>query len=282
MVCGRVYQLLYQSHFCRAGLITPEKYVEGITGTFNYVWNSPARQFFNPIEMSYQAPFVDAATSVDPVNRWNTFISYYSYGSMLGLALDLSLRQNKLNLDDYMQLVWQSFGKNEKPYIIEDLHNALNNYAGKNFGDTFFNAFIYKSEMPDYESLLKSVGVVLKQNSDLPYFGASVLINDNLVGMIRSTPKIGSPAYKANLNKGDGIKSINKIPFNKTESFNSYINTLKVGDSLKVVFDRFGMEKSTTLVLGKNPDYSISLNEKEGSIPAAKILECRKDWLKVD
>lgn len=53
---------------CRAGLITPEKYVEGLTGTFNYVWNSPARQFFNPIEMSYQAPFVDAATSVDPVN----------------------------------------------------------------------------------------------------------------------------------------------------------------------------------------------------------------------
>ena len=60
---------------CRAGLITPEKYVEGLTGTFNYVWNSPARQFFNPIEMSYQAPFVDAATSVDPVNRENTFIS---------------------------------------------------------------------------------------------------------------------------------------------------------------------------------------------------------------
>src|SRR5690606_3133929 len=61
---------------CRAGLITPKEYVEGLTGTFNYVWNSPARQFFNPIEMSYQAPFVDAATSVDPVNRENTFISY--------------------------------------------------------------------------------------------------------------------------------------------------------------------------------------------------------------
>ncbi len=266
---------------CRAGLITPEKYVEGITGTFNYVWNSPARQFFNPIEMSYQAPFVDAATSVDPVNRWNTFISYYSYGSMLGLALDLSLRQNKLNLDDYMKLVWQSYGKNEKPYIIEDLHKTLNNYAGKNFGDNFFNAFIYKSEMPDYESLLKSVGIVLKQNSE-PYFGASVLVNDNLVGIVRSTPKIGSPAYKANLNKGDGIKSINEIPFKKAESFNSYINTLKVGDSLNLVFDRFGMEKSTTLVLGKNPDYSISLNKKEGSIPSAKILERRKDWLKVD
>lgn len=61
----------YYTNFilCRAGIITPEEYVEGLTGTFNYVWNSPARQFFNPIEMSYQAPFVDAATSVDPVNR---------------------------------------------------------------------------------------------------------------------------------------------------------------------------------------------------------------------
>ena len=78
---------------CRAGLITPKTYVEGLAGGFNYVWNSNGRQFFNPIEMSYQAPFVDAATSVDPVNRDNTFISYYSYGSVLGLALDLPLRQ---------------------------------------------------------------------------------------------------------------------------------------------------------------------------------------------
>ncbi len=73
----------------RAGIISPQEYAESLNGTFNYVWNSPALQYFNPIEMSYQAPFVDAATSVDPVNRENIFISYYSYGSMLGLALDL-------------------------------------------------------------------------------------------------------------------------------------------------------------------------------------------------
>src|SRR5690606_27385298 len=47
----------------RAGIISKEKYIQGLIGTFNYVWTSPARQFFNPIEMSYQAPFVDAAKS---------------------------------------------------------------------------------------------------------------------------------------------------------------------------------------------------------------------------
>ncbi|KAG1651657.1 hypothetical protein GQR58_026874 [Nymphon striatum] len=33
---------------CRAGLLSPTDYVEGLSGTFNYVWNSPGRAFFNP------------------------------------------------------------------------------------------------------------------------------------------------------------------------------------------------------------------------------------------
>ena len=72
---------------CRAGVTTPEQYIKSLAGGFNYVWNSPGTSYFNPIEMSYQAPFVDAARSVDPVNRTNTFISYYTYGSVLGLAV---------------------------------------------------------------------------------------------------------------------------------------------------------------------------------------------------
>src|SRR5690606_9429794 len=108
---------------CRAGLITPQEYAEGLAGSLNYVWNSPAHKYFNPIEMSYQAPFVDAATSLDPVNRENTFISYYTYGSVLGLALDLSLRNlNKgLSLDGFMQSVWQNYGKTEIAYTVRDL-----------------------------------------------------------------------------------------------------------------------------------------------------------------
>ena len=124
---------------CRAKLISPEEYVEDLSGTFNYVWNSPGTQFFSPIEMSYQAPFVDAATSVDPVNRENTFISYYYYGSVLGLALDLSLRENGLNLDDFMKLVWNTYGKNEIPYTLENLKEILNRYAGQEFGTQFFD-----------------------------------------------------------------------------------------------------------------------------------------------
>ncbi|MEB8346015.1 PDZ domain-containing protein [Flavobacteriaceae bacterium KMM 6898] len=267
---------------CRAGIISPTEYVEGLTGTFNYVWNSPARQFFNPIEMSYQAPFVDAATSVDPVNRENTFISYYSYGSVLGLALDLSLRQKNLNLDDYMKLIWQTYGKKENAYKVEDLHNTLNKYAGADFGDQFFANYVNKSDMPDYAPLFESVGVLLKQDGTKPYFGASVSIKEDGTAIINRSVTIGGPAYNAGLDNGDVITSINNISFNKEQRFSDFINQFKVGDVLQLTYKRYGVEKSTTLVLQSNPTYRIQLSEKEGIKPTKEVLVKRKAWLKTE
>lgn len=267
---------------CRAKLMSPEDYVEDLAGTFNYVWNSPAHQFFNPIEMSYQAPFVDAATSVDPVNRENMFISYYSYGSILGLALDLSLREKDLNLDDYMKLAWTTYGKKEISYTVENLHQTLNTYAGKTFGDNFFNKYIYKSEMPDYKSLFESVGVSLKQDPNVPYFGASVAINDDLNGEIRRNTTIGSPAYIAGLDNGDIITSINNKPFPNGQRFNDFIKQFKVGDTLAVAYLRYGVPKTTNVTLQSDPSYTTSMIEKEGQKTTKKIDKNRSAWLKLE
>ncbi len=268
---------------CRAGLITPKEYVEGLAGTFNYVWNSPARQFFNVVEMSYQAPFVDAATSVDPVNRDNTFISYYSYGSVLGLALDLSLREQNLNLDDFMKFVWKKYGKTENPYTVENLHTSLNEFAGKKFGDTFFENFIYKSNMPDYASLIEPMGVVLEQPNVEPYFGAYVSMNpDNKGYKVMRNSVMGSPAYKAGLDQGDVITSINDISLTEDETFVDYLKNFELGEELNVKFTRFGESKTTSLVLTPSPDYAFSFMEDKEQQPSKKMLEQRKAWLKVE
>ena len=63
-------------------------YAESIQGNVDQVTNAPGRRFFSPREMSLQAPFVDAAAAIDPVNRGNTFISYYTWGAALGLGLE--------------------------------------------------------------------------------------------------------------------------------------------------------------------------------------------------
>ena len=258
---------------CRAGLMSPKDYVEGLDGTFNYVWNSPAHDYFNPIEMSYQAPFVDAATSVDPVNRENTFISYYSYGSILGLALDLQLRKNDLNLDDFMKLMWTKFGKKEIAYEIEDIESTLAEYAGKDFAENFFGKYIYQSKMPNYESLLKLVGVSLKQNSEENYLGAGYTENDGTV-FIYSNPQKGSPAYKAGLISRDVIKNVNGQPAT-TSILDSLIKT---EDKLKLLVERNDSEKEFSIDLEPNPEYVIEFMEN----PNEEAIKNRNSWLKQD
>ena len=262
---------------CRAGIISPEAYVADLAPSFNYVWNSPAREFFNPIQMSYQAPFVDAATSVDPVNRENTFISYYTYGSMLGLALDLSLRQQGLTLDGYMKSLWDAFGREERPYTIEDLHNSLNRYAGNAFGDRYFDQFIYKSGMPGYEALFKTVGVVLKRDEDAAWLGISTSIGENGMPVIVNNPLKGSPAYMAGLEKGDILLSVNGLPMEsgKTPTLPAFGR----GDSLQVRYRSRGQERKTIVVAAPHPSYTIGLAESYGETPSNEILQARKSWL---
>lgn len=258
----------------RGGIITPEAYVKGLNGTFNYVWNSPGTKYFNPVEMSYQAPFVDAATSVDPVNRENTFISYYSYGSMLGLALDLKLRQQGLNLDDFMKLMWKTYGKPEKPYTLEDLEYTLGQYAGKDFSRSFFENYIYDSQMPEYEELFKTVGLKLERISKNAFFGPSVQDDEKGV-FISGNPTQNSPAYNAGLDKGDRIISVNGTTIESKEDWQEKLEGCKAGDNMDLVIARHGNRKKISVKLEKDPSYTIFIDE---AAPKGAV-KARKNWL---
>ncbi|MCF4100472.1 PDZ domain-containing protein [Gillisia sp. M10.2A] len=258
----------------RAGIISNEDYVNGLNGTFNYVWNSPALKFFNPIEMSYQAPFVDAATSLDPVNRENTFISYYSYGSVLGLALDLSLRKKDLNLDDFMKQVWQQHGKKEVTYTIEDLQNILSDYAGKEFAVNFFERYIYHSEMPNYMELFENVGLKIKQNKNEVEFGAAIKnAKEHIV--ISGNPHRGKPAYNALLEAGDIITSVDGILIKDKTQWGQLLENYAPGKSIEVKYMRNNKEAKTQLHLSANTTYTICIN-KEAS---KKAIKAREKWL---
>jgi len=259
---------------CRAGITSQENYLTGLTRTFNYVWNSPGRDYFNPIEMSYHAPFVDAAKSVDETNRENTFISYYSYGSMLGLALDLWLREKGLNLDDFMALVWQKYGKTEIGYTVANLHETLNTYAGKEFGDQFFNTYIYKSGMPDFKHLFETVGVHLSQDKLQVTLGVYVRY-----GKLVSNPLNNSTAYMAGLQKGDKLLKIGGTELTEGTDLNVLLNSYQVNDQVEVTFERFGKTKTTTLTLQADPAYGINLMEVNKTSLNKKLKTQREHWL---
>ncbi|MFQ5630311.1 MAG: M61 family metallopeptidase, partial [bacterium] len=141
----------------RAGLTGLDRFAGSLSRSVNFVVNAPGRDFFSPVEMSMQAPFVDAATSVDPTNRANTFISYYTYGTVVGLGLDLTLRTQfpGKSLDDLMREMWRAHGKTEIPYANKDIQQALATVTGdEEFARIFFENYIYGRKLVDYEKLL--------------------------------------------------------------------------------------------------------------------------------
>lgn len=261
----------------RAGIDTPKEYVEGLDGGLNYVVNSPGRNYFNPIEMSYQAPFVDAARSVDPVNRSNTFISYYTYGSVLGLGLDLSLRtmDKGLNLDDFMKQVWMKYGKTEIPYNVRDLQAALVEYAGADFGNSYFENYIFNRKLPNYKTLLAKMGVKLELGEPNKASLGGTIRNRDDVWKLTSNATIGSPLYTAGIESEDIFISVAGTALSTVENIDEILGSHKPGKTIKIVIERWGETKAFDVKLKASNRLQTTIDENAGK----KETERRNAWL---
>jgi predicted metalloprotease with PDZ domain len=148
-----------------------------LTRAADTIRTGPGRQFRSTVAMSQMAPFTDAARSVDKTNFSTTFISYYTYGPALALALDLSLRDRsngKISLDDYMRVMWRVHGKPggpepglvARPYTLQDARDRLAEASGdRAFADEFFDKYVEGREVPDYARLLHRAGYLFKKRA---------------------------------------------------------------------------------------------------------------------
>ena len=263
----------------RAGLTSASDYIQSLSRSVGYVINSPGRNYHNPIEMSYQAPFVDAARSVDPTNRSNTFISYYTYGSVLGLALDMELRtmDGNLNLDGFMKQVWQNFGKPEIPYSVRDIQSVLADYTTPEFAEEFFSRYIYDSEMPDFQDLFSAFGITFTPaNPSKASMGAALRV-ENGKGVLRTNAPVSSPLYEAGIEMGDELISVGGTELNGTD-IDQVLSGYEPGDEIEIVFERLGERKTVTATLAADNSYSSEINDRSGRAHE----QLRNNWLKAE
>ncbi|MDX1395886.1 MAG: PDZ domain-containing protein [Gemmatimonadota bacterium] len=266
----------------RAGITTPEQYARGLSGGLDFVINSPGRDFYGPAGMSMQAPFVDAATSIDPQNRGNTFISYYTYGSVLGLGLDLTLRSRfDLTLDDFMRHVWVSYGVPEIPYVVEDLERELGVFTGDPaFARDFFDRVVRGSELPDYEELLSHAGLVLRARAPEDAFLGLVQLDPGEDGMtITSGTQIGSPLYEAGLDRGDVIVSIGGLALTDDDSWQAVKAAHTPGDEVEIMYRSRGATHTGRLTFVADPRVEVVPYESVGLEISAEQRALREGWL---
>lgn len=269
----------------RAGLIDNEKYANDWAGTLNYVLNSPGNSFYSPVEMSMQAPFVDAATSIDAQNKSNTFISYYSWGAVIGLGLDLKLRTTfeHVTLDDYMRRLWHKYGKTEKPYQIEDLQQTLAEVTDSTvFADHFFESYIYEGNHIDLAPLLEYAGFLLQKVNP----GRAVIVyNEAIIDYESGTPTvsgntmIGSPLYEAGLDEGDIIRSLNGQKINDARQMNRLLASHSPGDKLEIQYESLGESYESTVILSEDNTLELLTFEQAGKEISEEISSFRESWI---
>jgi predicted metalloprotease with PDZ domain len=237
--------------------------------------------------MSQHAPFSDAARAVDETNFSYSFISYYTYGSALALALDLELRERsngKLSLDDFMRAMWKVHGKPggpqpaiiAKPYALQDAHDRLAEVSGdRAFADDFFKRFVYGREAPDYAKLLAPAGIVVRPRS--PGAGWTGLQMDRQdATRVGALVAFGTPAFKAGIEEGDVIASIDGTAFT---TLAAALKDKKPGDTIAIELRRpSGEVVKSTLTLAEDPGLTAATIESTGGPLTAEQKAFRESW----
>ncbi len=268
----------------RAGLSTLDEYAAALSGTVNAVLNAPGRAFFSPVDMSRQAPFVDAAASIDPQNKPNTFISYYTWGAGLGLALDLDIRARFAgrSLDDVMRRMWIRHGKPERPYTLADIRTALGETVGDTaWARTVFSRFIMGREAPAYDSLLARAGLALrKTGAGKAWLGDLRVEARDTSLVVASNVLIGSPLYAAGIEPGDRLVSLGGRPTVTEADVDAVLSQRKPGDQVPAVILSRDGRRETSITLAENPAVEVVTFEAAGMELSDAAKAFREAWLR--
>lgn len=229
----------------RTGLISHESYLELLGQTISRVLRGTGRLKQTLSESSF-----DAWTKFykQDENAANAVVSYYAKGSLVALALDLSLRkmsENKTTLDDVMRALWQQHSKTGvTPAGLEQLIGKI---AGHDLTD-FFQRALHSTEDLPLAELLSHVGIGYHlrpaesssdkggkpvDKADLPRGVLGVRSTDDPVGAKLQIVFDHGAAQQAGLSAGDIVIAVDGLQVNHS-TLDKIIASYAVGVSVSI------------------------------------------------
>ncbi|MDE3109979.1 MAG: M61 family metallopeptidase, partial [Acidobacteriota bacterium] len=162
----------------RTGLWSREQFYSDLAAQISELQSRPAREWQSAEESSLDAWF----EKYDDYNRPSRSISYYNKGQILGVMLDLAIRDatdNRKSLDDVMRRMNQEYAKGGRYYDdSRGVLDVVNEVAGKDFNDLFSRFVSGTGEIP-YDQFLSIAGLQLN---------LSTSPSGDVTAMIREAP----------------------------------------------------------------------------------------------
>ena len=273
----------------RSGVITTLEYLEIEADGIGRVFSQAGRTKQSVAESSYDAWIKYYRQDENSVN---SIVSYYQKGALVGLALDLTIREqtgNAKSLDDVMRSLWQRFGKTGVGVPEGEIERTASEVAGSGL-TAFFADAVYGTKDLDLVALLATTGITLSWRAASasgsspaggkaaervpPALGAKIGSDSN--GDAKLTQVFdGGAAMAAGLSAGDTVVAIDGLRVN-AGSLERKIRAFDVGSVVALVAFRRDemMQLSVTLSQPASQTCVLTLNE---SPPEAKVR--RTSWL---
>ena len=216
-------------------------------------------------------------------NAPNAIVSYYTKGSLVALAFDLSIRAQtagRKSLDDVMRTLWRRFGRDfysGRPYGLAeaDVLPLMVEATGADLRKLFAEAVHGTRDLP-LDALFAPFGLALQvePGAALPTLGIRLRAGTAMLANVFD----GGPGQKAGLSAGDtlvALDGLRVVPGNQDGLLARY----RPGDTIDAHVFRRDELRVYPLKLGTPEVERYRLVEMPRQSPAARKL--RGSWLKV-
>jgi predicted metalloprotease with PDZ domain len=257
----------------RSGLIDADRYLALLAKAVSSVLATPGRRVQSVARASYDA-WIKYYRGDE--NTPNATISYYAKGSLVALALDLTLRTGgRGTLDDVMRHLWQA--SRGGPISRADIAEALRMVGGRSF-DKELSAWVDGVDDLPLQPLLQSFGVVWQLQATTLAQRLGLRVSESALTGVRVTHVLrGGAAQRIGLSAGDELLALGGWRLRRLEDA---ARLLPAKGSVELLVTRDQRVQTLTLTCPLPPDGQsapVTLSALATAPRAAQAL--RKAWL---
>jgi predicted metalloprotease with PDZ domain len=242
----------------RTKLQSKDQFYEGLAAQITTLESRPAHLWQSAEEASLETWF----DKYDPYNRPERSISYYNKGQILGVLLDLGIRDatdNRKSLDDVLRRMNEEYARQGKFYDESDgIRAVIEEAAGKSFED-FFRRYVAGVDEIPYDNFFSLAGLTLKNDAvasaDLSFAPGTPISS----GLPVSSVEPGGPAEGAGLREDDIILALDGKAFPANPAV--WLRDHSPGETTTLRVLRDGREIDISYPLGSREGHHYSISE---------------------
>jgi predicted metalloprotease with PDZ domain len=261
----------------RAGLVTPKRYLEHLSGEIARLEDTPGR-FAQSVE---QASFDAWVKLYRPdEHSVNSTVSYYLKGEIVCALIDLELRarsKGERSFDDVLRYLWREYGASQKSVPEDEVERVFAAATGVDVSD-LIDAMVRSVEPLAYDAHLAKVGLTLRAKGAR---GAALGVRTRAEGgrVYLSSVLRDSAAERAGLSPGDEIVAIDGRRVDDG-SLRKRLEARKPGERVELLYARREWVRSASVVLAEPPAESYEIAPAPNASDEARALGAA--WLGPD